>query len=176
MKSAFPTLLLFFASTGSPLAAQEPSPLAQSQSTSPEASLEDVRWLIGGWEGYDTEGDRVVENWRAPIGGLMVGTFIQTARNAAGAEVVEATEHMHLWEEDGTLKFASMSIEIGSEPIIGPRTVTAIEPCAIHFDDMVMQCRDSADPAAGLIVTYGEDDPKAGARQYVIMYEKAGDN
>lgn len=151
------------------LALPNPS-LAQE---SPPATFEDVAWLIGAWEGRDNEGDRVLERWTAPVGKLMVGTYIQTIRDENGDEAVEWTEFMHLWEDGGTLKLQSFSLLEGTEAVIGPSKLIAIEPCMIQFEEMQMRCADPSKPGAGMIASYGEDDDALGTKKYVITYEKA---
>lgn len=148
---------------------------AEPPTEPPRATLEDVTWLVGSWEGTDSEGDRVIERWLPPIGKLMVGTFVQTVRTESGEIGVESTEHMHLWEEGGTLHFASMSIEMGADPMIGRRKLVAIKPCELQFEDMTMRCSDPEQPGTGLVVVFPPDEWSSEKEDYIITYTKAGE-
>ncbi|HVS02327.1 MAG TPA: DUF6265 family protein, partial [Thermoanaerobaculia bacterium] len=60
----FGLMMLVLASTSAPAAASAPE--------RPAATLADLAWMTGSWEG--TSGEvRMEEHWTAPAGGLMVG-------------------------------------------------------------------------------------------------------
>lgn len=65
--------------------------------TRPPATLEDVAWLVGSWEG-EAFGERFEEVWNPASGGSMVGMF-----KLMSGEDVGFYELMLLVEEEGSL-------------------------------------------------------------------------
>ena len=64
---------------------------------SPKASLEDISWIAGYWQG-DALGGKVEEIWSMPMGGSMMGSFKLVANN-----VVQFYELETISEENGSL-------------------------------------------------------------------------
>lgn len=51
--------------------------IAETGVQRPGASLADLAWLIGRWEGPGIGGAESQETWSSPLGGSMAGTFVQ---------------------------------------------------------------------------------------------------
>lgn len=142
------------------------------------ASLAEVTWLIGDWEGRDSRGKKAVERWLPPIGHTMVGTFVQTGRGPDGEVAIDWAEHMHLREEAGTLVLNVMTMQARQEthdPLPSRKPLLTIATCMVQFENLTIECSDPLKPGAGLTVTYGEDFMGDGTGVYVIQYKKAGD-
>ena len=124
----------------SPLAAQEVRDTPEDH-TPPPASLEQMRWLIGEWRGKGIGDAPAVENWLAPTGTTMVGTFIQ--QNADGS--IMFTEHMYLMEEDGSLVLrlkhfnADLTAWEDREGMVTFPLIAA-EECAAYFRALTLRC------------------------------------
>ncbi|MDC0886892.1 DUF6265 family protein, partial [Altererythrobacter sp.] len=91
-------LSLLVAVLAFPAAGQE-TRIGEKVFRSPPAALSQFGRLEGQWLGDGIGGAPAMESWLLPIGGTMVGTFVQ---QAAGGEIL-FTEHMYLMEEEGTL-------------------------------------------------------------------------
>jgi hypothetical protein len=50
---------------------------AETGTPRPSASITELAWLIGRWEGPGIAGAMAQETWSAPLGGIMAGTFVQ---------------------------------------------------------------------------------------------------
>jgi hypothetical protein len=63
------------------LAANDPATVytrtAEAGAQRPVASVAELAWLIGRWEGPGIAGASSQEAWSAPLGGVMAGTFVQ---------------------------------------------------------------------------------------------------
>ncbi|MEL7190452.1 MAG: DUF6265 family protein [Pseudomonadota bacterium] len=120
--------------------------------TSPPASLAQLDWLVGQWQGEGIGGAPAMESWLAPMGGTMVGTFVQ--ETDAGA--IMFTEHMYIVADDGslTLKLKHFNAELTSweekDDMVTFRLV-AIEDCAAYFNALTLRCADPARPGEGLV-------------------------
>ena len=119
---------------------------------SPPATLDQMDWLVGQWEGKGIRGAPAMESWLKPMGGMMVGTFVQ--EDADGA--IMFTEHMYLVEEAGTLALqlkhfnADLTGWEEKDDMVTFRLV-AIEPCAAFFNALTLRCADKEKPGEGLV-------------------------
>ncbi len=64
--------------------------VAEAGATSPKAALADLTWLVGQWEAPGIDGAASQETWSRPLGGSMIGTFVQ----GDGKGGVLFSEHM----------------------------------------------------------------------------------
>ena len=119
---------------------------------SPPANLDQMDWLVGQWQGEGIRGAPATESWLAPMGGIMVGTFVR--QEADGA--IMFTEHLYLMEEDGSLalKLKHFNADLTGweekDDFLTFRLV-AIEPCAAYFNALTLRCADSNKPGEGLV-------------------------
>lgn len=146
---------------------------------SPEAQIADMDWLIGSWSGIGVRGAPASETWTAPVGGTMVGTFIQ--HNDAGA--INFTELMYISEAEGSLvlRLKHFNPDMTSweeKDEVEAYRLVAIEPCAAYFQGLTIRCDDAANPGAGLVVAVraGRDE-EGQVRELVFRYwPEAGSN
>jgi len=120
--------------------------------TSPSATLAQMDWLIGQWEGEGIRGAPAIESWLKPTGGTMVGTFVQ--EDADGT--IMFTEHMYLMQENGTLalKLKHFNADLTGWEEKGDMLtfrLVAIEPCAAYFNALTLRCADKDKPGEGLV-------------------------
>jgi uncharacterized protein YecT (DUF1311 family) len=123
-----------------PLAAQE-TRMGEPGFTSPPATIHQMWWLEGLWQGEGIEGARATENWLPPTGTTMVGTFIQQT-NAGG---ILFSEHMHIIEEGGSLvlKLKHFNADLtGWEDKEGMVTfrLLSLEHCLARFSALTLRC------------------------------------
>lgn len=123
-----------------PLAAQE-TRVGEQGFTSPPATIHQMLWLEGLWQGEGIEGARATENWLPPTGTTMVGTFIQ--QTAEGG--IMFSEHMHIIEEGGSLvlKLKHFNADLtGWEDKDGMVTFRLLgtEFCAAYFSGLTLRC------------------------------------
>lgn len=142
---------------------------------SPPATTQQLDWLVGDWAGPGVRGLLAMESWTAPVGGTMVGTFIQT--NEEGA--IRFTEHMFIRPVGESLEIAikhfNPDLTSWEEKNEAERyQLVAMEPCAAYFDTFTIRCQDKANPAAGIViaVAVGEDDA-GNVRELVFRYSGA---
>ena len=83
------------------LAATILSPAAALAVTSPPATLADLSWLAGSWEGEGIDGAPALEAYASPAGGQMVGHFRQLNRDGS----VMFYELITIVEEGGSLSY-----------------------------------------------------------------------
>lgn len=123
-----------------PLAAQE-TRVGAPGFTSPPASVQDLWWLDGLWQGTGIDGAPATESWLPAAGSTMVGTFIQ--QTAEGG--ILFTEHMQIMEESGSLvlKLKHFNPDLtGWEDKDGMVTFRLIsaEFCAAYFSGLTIRC------------------------------------
>lgn len=123
-----------------PAVAQETRPIPDDY-TPPAAEIAEFEWMTGYWEGTGIGGNRAVENWLPPVGGTMVGSFIQ----ADAEDGIQFTEHMYLMEEDGTviLRVKHFNADFtGWEDAEGMVTFRLLEAehCAAYFGGLTLRC------------------------------------
>lgn len=133
------------------LSAQE-TRLGEEGFVSPPASLEQMDWLIGQWEGDGIGGAPAMESWLPPAGGTMVGTFVQES----GEGAIMFSEILYLMEENGSLvlKLKHFNADLTSweekDEMLTFRLV-AIEECAAYFNALTLRCADPDAPGEGLV-------------------------
>ena len=134
--------------------------------TAPRATLEDVAWFVGAWEG-DCFDMRCEEVWNPPSAGSMVGMF-----KLYGDEGVRFYELMLLTVEDGTLvmkvrhfnaDFSAWEDKTGyvSFPMV------ALEPDAVHFRGLSFYRRGPGDLDIWIALTR-EDE----VREHHLVYRR----
>lgn len=161
----WPLIISILALAAPPLAAQE-TRTAPEGHESPPATLAQVDWLVGQWSGAGIGGAPAMESWLPPTGGTMVGTFVQSMKDEAGAGVIMFTEHMYLIEEEGTLvlRLKHFNADLtGWEEKDGMLTfrLIAVEHCAAYFRSLTLRCDDAEDGTRGLLAAVrmkSEDD------------------
>ena len=127
-----------------PLAAQDSSietRLGDEGFESPEATLDQMDWLVGQWIGSGIGGAPAMESWLPPSGDTMVGTFVQET----GQGGIRFTEHLYLMEEEGTLvlRLKHFNADLtGWEEKDGMLTfrLVAVEDCAAYFHALTLRC------------------------------------
>ena len=126
--------------------------LAEKGEPPPAATLAQMDWLVGQWEGAGIGGAPALENWLPPAGGTMVGTFVQQGEDGA----VRFTEHLYLMEEEGSLVLrlkhfnADLTGWEEKDDMVTFR-LAAIESCAAYFHGLTLRCADPASPGKGLV-------------------------
>lgn len=138
----------------------------------PPATIYELHWLVGDWEGTGLQGQPAMETWSAPVGGTMVGTFIQTQADGSilftelmyirpvGESLEIAIKHFNPdltgWEEkDETERFR----------------LIAIEECAAYFHTLTIRCADKDAPGDGIVVAVRAGTDDAGkAKELVFRY------
>ncbi len=119
---------------------------------SPPAQIENVDWLVGQWLGDGIGGAPAMESWLPPIGGTMVGTFVQQTADGD----IQFTEHLYLMEEAGSLVLrlkhfnADLTGWEEKDDMLTFRLV-AIESCAAYFNALTLRCADKDKPGEGLV-------------------------
>ena len=119
---------------------------------SPPANLESLDWLVGQWEGAGIGGAPAMESWLPPVGGIMVGTFVQTEADGS----IMFTEHMYLIEENGSLalKLKHFNADLTGweekDKMVTFRLI-ALEECAAYFNALTLRCADTDKPGEGLV-------------------------
>jgi len=165
IRSAFFGALAVFAMAGASFAqnATLETRLGDQGFESPPATLEQLDWLVGQWEGEGIAGAPAMESWLRPMGGTMVGTFVQETSDGA----IMFTEILYLTEEAGSLVLrlkhfnADLTGWEEKDDMLTFRLL-AIEPCAAYFNALTLRCADAAEPGEGLVaaVRMKSDDPE----------------
>lgn len=133
-------------------AAAQETRVGEAGFESPPASLGQMGWLVGQWEGEGIGGAPAMESWLPPVGGTMVGTFVQ--EDADGS--ILFTEHMYLMQDNGslTLKLKHFNADLTGweekDDTLAFRLV-AIEECAAYFNALTLRCADRDAPGKGLV-------------------------
>ncbi len=123
-----------------PLGAQE-TRVEGPEFPSPPASIGQMWWLEGLWQGEGIAGAPATENWLPPVGDTMVGTFIQ--QTAAGG--IMFTEHMQIMPEGNSLvlKLKHFNPDLtGWEDKDGMASVRLLrlEHCLAQFQALTLRC------------------------------------
>lgn len=125
-----------------------------------EATIDQMDWLIGQWSGTGIGGAPAHESWLPPVGGTMVGTFIQEG----GESGIRFTEHIYLMEEEGTLimRLKHFNADLTSWEEKNDTTdfkLVSVEPCAAYFNALTIRCTGGEEGAEdggneeGLLIT-----------------------
>ncbi|MEP5937595.1 MAG: DUF6265 family protein [Erythrobacter sp.] len=130
--------------------------VGESGFESPPATIEHMDWLVGQWVGTGIQGAPAQESWLPPVGGTMVGTFVQQVATENGDGEIMFTEHMYLMEEDGSLALklkhfnADLTAWEEKDDMVTFRLV-AIEECAAYFHALTLRCDEREDGTRGLV-------------------------
>ena len=108
---------------------------------SPPATLAQMDWLTGQWRGEGIQGAPALESWLPPIGGTMVGTFVQETADGT----IMFTEHMYLMEEESTLvlRLKHFNADLTGWEEKGDMLtfrLLAMEECAAYFNALTLRC------------------------------------
>lgn len=138
MTRALGALALFAAAV--PAAAQETQAGAPNI-PSPPATIHQMGWLEGLWQGEGIAGAPATESWLPATGPTMVGTFIQ--QTAEGG--IMFSEHMQIMEEGGSLvlRLKHFNADLtGWEDKEGMVTfrLLALEHCLARFSGLTLRC------------------------------------
>lgn len=152
-----------------PLAAQE-TRVGEEGFESPPASIYEMSWLEGQWQGEGVDGAPAMESWLPPTGTTMVGTFVQ--QTAQGG--IMFTEHMYLMEQDGSLvvKLKHFNADLtGWEDKEGMVTfrLLELEPCAAYFNALTYRCGDDG----SLIVAVRMKSDKPEPQELTFRFTRA---
>lgn len=146
--------------------------VAQDSAESPPASAHALDWLVGSWSGPGVGGVLALETWTAPVGGTMVGTFIQ--QDADGA--IAFTELMYIRPVGDSLELAikhfgpDLAGWEEKEEVQRFRLI-ALEPCAAYFQALTIRCSQPDAPGKGLVIAARTGQDSAGAvRELVFRY------
>ena len=138
-----------------PLSSEEPvmeTQVGEKGFVSPPATIDQLDWLVGQWAGEGIQGAPAMESWLPPIGGTMVGTFVQETPDGS----IMFSEHMYILPQDGSLalKLKHFNAELTGweekDDMLTFRLV-AIEPCAAYFNALTLRCADPDNPGEGLV-------------------------
>ena len=119
----------------------------------PPATVEQMDWLLGQWQGEGIDGAPATESWIRGSDDTLVGTFVQQS-HAGG---VMFTEHMVIAEERGSLvlKIKHFNPDLtGWEEKDAMVTfpLVALDPCNAQFDGLTFFCTARDDPGQGLSI------------------------
>jgi uncharacterized protein YecT (DUF1311 family) len=128
------------AALASPLAAQE-TRVGEAGFVSPPATVYQMWWLEGLWQGEGIEGAPATESWLPPTGTTMVGTFVQQTTEGN----ILFSEHMYLAEEGDSLvlKLKHFNPDLtGWEDKAGMVTfrLLSLDFCAAYFSGLTIRC------------------------------------
>ncbi|MEM6908435.1 MAG: DUF6265 family protein [Pseudomonadota bacterium] len=160
---------------GTPIAAEEPkleTRVVESDFESPAAKADQLDWLIGSWSGPGVRDALAQETSTAPVGGTMVGTFIQ--QNADGS--IMFTELMYIRPVGESLEMAikHFNPDLTSweeKDEVERFRLVALEPCAAFFQTLTVRCADPQAPGEGLVVAVRSGSDEAGnTRELVFRY------
>jgi uncharacterized protein YecT (DUF1311 family) len=128
------------AAWGSTLAAQETRVGAEGF-VSPPATIYQMWWLEGLWQGEGIDGAPATESWLPSTGHTMVGTFVQQTPEGD----ILFSEHMYLAEEGGSLvlKLKHFNADLtGWEDRAGMVAfrLLSLDFCAAYFSGLTIRC------------------------------------
>lgn len=148
-------LVMAAALSAAPVASEEPlmeTRVGEKGFVSPPAAIGQLDWLVGQWAGEGIQGAPAMESWLPPIGGTMVGTFVQETPEGA----IMFTEHLYIMQEEDSLVMrlkhfnADLTGWEEKDDMLTFRLV-AIEPCAAYFNALTLRCADPEKPGEGLV-------------------------
>lgn len=157
--------------TSAPVCAQE-TRVMPADHISPAASMDDMDWLVGQWEGTGIGGNRATESWLPPTGDTMVGTFIQTGGNGG----IQFTEHLYLVEHVGSLvlRLKHFNPDLTGweerDDMLTFRLVD-IEPCAAYFASLTLRC----DGDDGLVAAVQIRSKDGAANELIFRFRRTGE-
>ncbi|MDN3646982.1 DUF6265 family protein [Pontixanthobacter aestiaquae] len=153
---------------GNAIAAQE-TRVGKEGREAPDASMYELQWLIGQWQGEGIGGARAMESWLPPSGTTMVGTFVQETADGA----IHFTEHLYLMEENGSLvlKLKHFNADLtGWEEKDGMLSfqLVDIEPCAVFFNGLTLRC----DGDNGLVAAVRMQSDKPEPQELIFRFTR----
>ncbi|GAA0758634.1 uncharacterized protein YecT (DUF1311 family) [Erythromicrobium ramosum] len=148
------------AAWGSTLAAQETRVGAEGF-VSPPATIYQMWWLEGLWQGEGIDGAPATESWLPSTGHTMVGTFVQQTPEGD----ILFSEHMYLVEEDGSLvlKLKHFNADLtGWEDKAGMVTfqLLSLDFCAAYFSGLTIRCDGNDKLVVGVRMKSDAAEPK----------------
>lgn len=141
---------------------------------SPPATLAQMDWLVGQWVGEGIQGAPAMESWLPPMGGTMVGTFVQETADGA----IMFSEHMYIVSHGGTL---ALKLKHFNDDLTGWETkdemltfrLVGIEPCAAYFNALTLRCADPEKPGEGLVAAVRMKSDKPEPQELVFTFRPA---
>ena len=152
------------------VAAQE-TRIGQEGFESPTATIEQMDWLVGQWQGEGIRGAPAMESWLPPIGGTMVGTFVQESADGA----IMFTEHMYIVPQDGSLalKLKHFNADLTGweekDDMLTFRLVD-LEYCAAYFNALTLRC----DGSDGIVAAVRMRSDKPEPVELVFRFRRRG--
>ncbi|WP_156423795.1 DUF6265 family protein [Erythrobacter sp. YT30] len=138
---------------------------------SPSASLAQMDWLVGQWRGEGIGGAPAMESWLPPMGGTMVGTFVQETETGE----IMFTEHLYMMEEEGSLvlKLKHFNADLTGweekDDMLTFRLV-GIEECAAYFNALTLRCADPERPGEGLVAAVRMKSEGHGVKELIFRF------
>lgn len=157
------------AALAGPLAAQE-TRVGDAGFVSPPATINDLWWIEGLWQGEGIDGAPATESWLPPTGNTMVGTFVQQTTEGG----ILFSEHMYLVEEGGSvvLKLKHFNADLTAwEDKAGMVTfrLLSVDFCAAYFNGLTIRC-DGNDKLV-VAVRMKSDQPEP--RELLFRFDRA---
>lgn len=162
----------------SPLAAQEiaapETRTAPVDQAAPDATLAQMNWLVGQWHGDGIGGNPAMESWLPPVGGTMVGTFVQATDDGG----ILFTEHLYLMEEEGSvvLRLKHFNADLtGWEEQDAMLTFRLVEmaDCAAYFRGLTLRCDKGENGEQGLVAAVRMSGSDGGSSELVFRFTRA---
>ena len=177
MRAALTSIAGLVLLIGTPLSAQEAleTRILPAETESPDGDINNLGWMVGSWQGEGVGGARAMESWTAPVGGTMVGTFIQTKNDGT----INFTELMLVRSVEGSLEMALKHFNPDmtgweEKDEVERFRLVALEECAVFFQGLTVRCADREKPGEGLVVAVRAGKDKAGnVREFVFRYRAA---
>lgn len=151
---------------------------ADEDTDSPRAKADALDWLVGSWSGPGMGGAIASETWTMPVGGTMVGTFVQ--RDGEGS--VLFTELMYIRPVGESLEMAikHFNPDLTSweeKDEVERFRLIALEDCAAYFQGLTIRCADRERPGEGLVVAVrAGSDEEGRVKELVFRYRPASIN
>ncbi len=149
-------LVSAFLLLASPATAQE-TRVGEKGFESPAASIDSLGWLVGQWTGEGIQGAPAMESWLPPVGGTMVGTFVQTTGSDPEDSAIMFTEHLYIMPDGKgslVLKLKHFNADLTSweerDDMVTFRLL-ALEDCAAYFNGLTLRCDEREDGTDGLV-------------------------
>lgn len=136
---------------------------------SPAATIDQLDWLVGRWSGSGIGGSPAMESWLPPIGGTMVGTFVQEAPDGT----FMFSEHMYIVAQGDSLalKLKHFNSDLTGweekDDMLTFRLVE-VEPCAAYFQALTLRC----DGPDGLVAAVRMKSDKPEPQELVFRFKR----
>jgi len=159
-------------SFGAPLSAQEDpeTRVMPEGAESPPANADQLDWMVGNWTGSGVRGAPAMESWTAPVGGTMVGTFIQQTSDGS----IMFTEHMYIRPVGESLEIAikhfNPDLTGWEEKDKAERfRLVGIKECAAYFQELTIRCADKDAPGEGIVIAVRAGEGTSGTPKELIF-------